>query len=667
MNSNQDDTADSISSRSGNSDQPELHYEDRFWEQYLGKNLVSDPVIAIVELVTNCWDAGAKRVDITWPADAGQFLLIDDDGEGMTKDEFYRRWGSFSYDRIRHQGGTVQVAIGKEVQTRRVFGQNGIGRFAAFCFGSQYSVSTTKNNERNTFSVRKGRKQPLEFEHIASDVSATASTLIKVECNGGSFLPDGTIRTELGRRFLTDPSFQVFVNGVRIAFDDIENKGLEVLPVFIPELKTTVTVKVIDTKRTDPTGRQHGVAWHVLGRLVGECGWRDPEQKSLIDGRRIEAKRFTFIVEADMLKEVGAVKADWSGFEEENPTFKSVNSAVQSAITGRLLEVTKEKRAETTSIVRRTFSKEIRQMSPLKREKWNAFVEKVAEDCPSFTEQELKNVSGILAKMEVASSQYGLLHKLHDLNPDQIDDLHQILDEWTVDMAKIALDEIRSRMKLIEELRLKTALDSTLEVQELQPLFRQGLWIFGPEFETIHYTSNEGMTSVIQNLFGRKNLKGSRNRPDFAVLPDGSVGLYSYPEFDDEGGEIGPSKLVIVELKAPDVPIGDNEKGQCWKYVRELLQKGLLSERSRVQGFVLGRTINHVDREERTELNGRVRILPLDFGTVLQRADSRLLKLRDKIKSAPFLQQSGIEEFLDDYTHEEGELPLNSSEPAMAE
>jgi hypothetical protein len=380
----------------------------------------------------------------------------------------------------------------------------------------------------------------------------------------------------------------------------------------------------------------------------------------LIDGRRVEAKRFTFIVEADLLHEAGAVKPDWSGFDEDNDTFKKVNEAVQSAITKRLLEVTKEKRTETAANVRRSYAQQVRQMSPIRREKWNLFVDKVAEECPSLTESELKSVSGVLANMEVANSQYGLLHKLHELSPDQIDDLHQILDDWTVGMAKIVLDEIQGRMRLIEELRLKTADDSTLEVQELQPLFRQGLWIFGPEFETIHYTSNGGMTSVIQDLFGRTDLKGSRNRPDFAVLPDGSVGLYSYPEYDAEGGEVGPSKLVVVELKAPDVPIGDTEKGQCWKYIRELLQKGLLTERTRVQGFVLGRTINQVDREERTELGGRVRILPLSFDTVLQRADSRLLKLREKIKSAPFLQGKNLDEFVQDEPVLKGELPLTT-------
>jgi hypothetical protein len=642
----------------------DLFYEDRFWEQYVGKNLVSDPVTAIVELVANCWDAGATRVEVTWPDQELKTLRVGDNGEGMTRNEFYRRWGGMSYDRIRHQGSTVDVLVGESVRTRKVFGRNGIGRFAGFCFAAQYTVTTTKSGKRHRFLVRKGRKQPLEFQTLGSTDASGKGTEIEVEATSVSFLPAETIRTELGRRFLTDPSFQVLVNGVKIAFEDIEDKGLETMTVEVPDLNLNIIVKIIDAKRTDRTGKQHGVAWHVLNRLVGDCCWKDPEQRSLLDGRRVEAKRFTFIVEADVLHEAGAVKPDWSGFEEDNPTYQTINAAVQSAITKRLLEVTKEKRDETTNNVRRAFSHQVRQMSLIKREQWNTFVEKVAEECPRLTENELKSVSGILANMEAASSQYGLLQKLHDMSPDQIDDLHRLLDEWTLDMAKLVLDEIRDRMKLIEELRIKTGRESTLEVQELQPLFRQGLWIFGPEFETIHYTSNEGMTTVIRELFGRNDVRGTRNRPDFAILPDSTAGFYTYPEYDDQGGEVGPAKLVIVELKAPDVPIGSKEKDQCWQYLSELYTKGMITERTEVQCFVLGRTIRQVDRSERTEMGGRVKIRPLDFEWVLQRADSRLLKLREKIKNAPFLREAELDKFCAELDMPEGELPLGDQEVA---
>lgn len=638
--------------------QPDLFYDDRFFEQYTGRKLSSDPVTAIVELVANSWDAGATRVDVKWPNIHGEELVISDNGEGMTQDEFYRRWGTLSYDRTRAQSNTVTFMAGDTNRTRRVFGRNGIGRFAAFCFGPEYKVMTKKGGYENKFLVKKGTTRPLDFSHLGDAETSETGTKIIVPATCAGIISGDTIRAELGCRFLTDPSFQVFVNKEIIHFDDIEDKGLDTIKVVIPKAGITIEIKVIDSQRTDRTARQHGVAWHVLGRLVGDCDWKDPEQKSLIDGRRVEAKRFTFIVDADVLQEYGAVKADWSGFDEDNEKFKLINTEVQKAITKRLLDATREKRKELTSIIRRSCGTQLRNLTPLRREKWDSFVDKVTEECPSLTESELKSIAGILANMEIAQSQFSLLHKLMDLSPGQIDDLHNILEEWTIDMAKIVLDEIKSRMILIQELQIKTTNLQTQEVQELQPLFMQGLWIFGPEFETIHYTSNKGMTTVIQEVFGIKDVRGSLNRPDFAVVTDGSVGLYSYPEYDDEGGEIGPSKLVIIELKAPTVPITDKEKTQCYMYVRELAEKGLLTERTKVQGFVLGRTIKQVDREEKTEMGGRVRILPLDFDTVLQRAASRLLKLQDKIKSAPFLQNHGIEEFLNNSAEVDGELAL---------
>ena len=636
----------------------DLLFGDRFWEQYLGKRIISDPVTAIVELVANCWDAGAKTVEIEWPDNAEGLIIISDDGQGMTEDEFNQRWRALSYDRTRIQGDTVNISVKGKIKQRKVYGKNGIGRFAAFCFAPSYSVKTTKNKKCNTFDVKKGRTQALDISKVSTKEAQNSGTVIEISQSGGTVLPDKTIRTELGRRFLIDPEFLVSINSVLIDFEDIKDNGMQIIDVPIPELNASVTIRVIDSKRTDRTVRQHGVAWHVIGRLVGECDWKDPEQRSLIDGRRIEAKRFTFVVVADILNETDAIKPDWSGFDENNAAFKAVNEKVQPVITKWLLGVTKEKRKETTAKVRKSFSNKTRKMTPLKREKWNAFVDKVAEECPSLTENELKSVSGVLANMELANSQYALLHKLHDLAPGQIDDLYKILDKWTVDMAKVVLDEIRNRMTLIEELRAKTKDENTLEVQELQPLFSKGLWIFGPEFETIHYTSNKGMTAVIQELFGLKNIKGSRNRPDFSILPDSSVGFYSYSEYDENGSEIGVENLVVIEIKAPSVSLGDDEKQQCWKYIRELNEKGLISERTKVRGYVLGKHVNPSDRAERTEMNGRVKILPLPFSVVLERADSCLLRLHEQIKSAPFMQEMDIDEYLNE--NPENSLPLEA-------
>jgi hypothetical protein len=153
------------------------------------------------------------------------------------------------------------------------------------------------------------------------------------------------------------------------------------------------------------------------------------------------------------------------------------------------------------------------------------------------------------------------------------------------------------------------------------------------------------MTSVIQDLFG-VDMKGSKNRPDFAILRDSSVGLYGFHRYDDDGAEIEIDRLTIVELKRPSISIRLDEINQSWKYVKELLERGLLTKNSRVTCFVLGKHLDPLEAEETTKNNGFVKIRPLTYDTVMRRAKSRLLKLFDKVKNSPFLKETKINEYM---------------------
>src|SRR5687768_16489578 len=106
-------------------------------------HIMTDPRIAVVELVANCYDAGATRVDITWPDEVGQRFEIADNGCGMTAAEFERRWKRFNYNRTLEQGPLVQFPPAvKAAGQRQAFGQSGKGRHGAFCFADTYHAET---------------------------------------------------------------------------------------------------------------------------------------------------------------------------------------------------------------------------------------------------------------------------------------------------------------------------------------------------------------------------------------------------------------------------------------------------------------------------------------------------------------------------------------------
>jgi hypothetical protein len=284
----------------------------------------------------------------------------------------------------------------------------------------------------------------------------------------------------------------------------------------------------------------------------------------------------------------------------------------------------------------------------MSKDRVRAFVNEVVDSCPNFGEQEIIQLTTILTKLEKSKSLYGLLDVLHSHSPDDLDSLHGMLRHWTIGLAKIVLDEIQTRLHLINELKAKLQRPGIDEVQELQPLFNKGLWMFGAQFESIEFTSNKGMTTVIREIFGDKKGRGSLSRPDFVIRDDGTVGLYARSAYDDEFNEDGIEHLVIVDLKTTDLHLGSKEKEQVWKYVKELREKGYLKQTTKVDCFILGDRIESGESEPRT-IGDSVKISPLLYDTIIRRAEKRLLNLYEKVQGAPFLteQREELAEFLE--------------------
>lgn len=619
-----------------------LQFDNRFMERHAGA-VIKDPLTAVVELLANAWDAGARTVRVTWPTETVAFSIIDD-GVGMTPVQFRERWTTIDYDRRSNQGLRVEFPPGVDLPPRAVFGRNGRGRHAPMCFAESYTVTTRSEGIQSAREVRRGTERPLEFTPLGERPTATTGTTIVAGSAGRSNLTAHDVRMEIGLRFLADPSFEVWLDGDKIEFADLPGRQVHEEPVSI-EGVGTVTVLMVDVQQTDRTSKHHGIAWRVGNRLVGQCNWKSFGDNRFLDGRRKAAKRYTFIVFADLLED--AVLTDWSGFDQSHPAWEPTKDAVNEYIRKMLLSFTEEDRREVADSVRQRHHSAVKKLSPAKRSVWNQFVDQVLQECPTLTAQQVSDLAGVLANLEMSSSQYGLIGKLAELDPNDLDKLHDVLDQWTLDMAKVVLDEVAGRLLLIDQLTAKVSDPSAHEVQELQPLFKQGLWIFGPEFETIEFTSNEGMTTVIQKIFGGSaEERGSRNRPDFVVLPKSTVGLYAYDEFDDEGAEIGAARLVIVELKRPGVTLGDAELGQVWKYVKELRNRGHLRPSARVTGFVLGDRIDPSETAPRSH-GDEVMIRSMQYDTILKRARSRMFRLYERVKEAPFLDERRRQELAD--------------------
>jgi hypothetical protein len=373
-----------------------------------------------------------------------------------------------------------------------------------------------------------------------------------------------------------------------------------------------------------------GITWWVYGRMVGEPSWSGlTEAGAILDGRTTAAKTYSFIVEADILKE--DVKQDWTGFHATQRT-NEITDAVLKHVTSTLRDLLAESRKERKKAALEQNRATVKDLPLDSKRVVVDFIDEVQQQCPTISEGDLSRTVGVLAKLEQTRSGYDLLRQLDACSPDDLDTWNDIMRRWTAREAEIVLGELERRLRLIQQLQRLVRDVTADELHDLQPLFEKGLWIFGPEYEAVDFRSNRGMSEIVRN-FLKAEPEGelSRKRMDFIVRPDSSIGFYAADAYDETGDVIGTRKLLILELKRGGFEVGQSELDQARGYGRELGRVGAVGKATSIIAFVLGASIEQgLDPIQQ----GQVVVTPLSYDVVLKRAHARTFNLHKRIQAA---------------------------------
>lgn len=602
-------------------------FGDRFLDDHAGQ-IIHDPQIALVELVANAYDAGATRVEITWPEQRGDRFEVTDNGTGMTPDEFERRWKTLSYSRLQEQGPQVGFPQGARKKSNRMaFGRNGKGRHAAFCFTDTYSVETWRDGTAVTAKVEwtRGGKTPFSFPEQRRSQKTGHGTRIWGTVDRNLAEPDRLTET-IGSKFIVDPSFTVILNKRQLELTGLQYLTTTTLPI---NGQGEVTIHRIDAPSQDRTTRLRGITWWVNKRMVGQPSWDGLDDRgAILDGRKQAAKRHSFVIEADLLHE--DAKDDWTGFHD-SPDSIAVREAVRQHVSEELDKILSEARRERKMEALAEQRDALQQLPVISQKVVGEFVDELQKQCPLLTDRELASTASVFTKFEQARSGYDLLHRLATASPHDIDTWNDIMRDWTAVNAKVVLAELKKRLDLIEELQDLVNDKKTDELHQLQPLFARGLWVFGPEYESPDFVSNRAMATAVGKLLGGTEDSLSSRRPDFVVLPGRSVGVYAADRFDDEGEAAGVRKVLVIELKRDGSTLTYDEVMQGGRYPHELRKGNHVEKDTSFRVFVLGAKVG--DDATTTEANdGKVRVEPWTYNRILKRAHARTFHLHNRLK-----------------------------------
>jgi hypothetical protein len=631
-------------------------FADRFLQDHAGQ-IISDPRTAILELIANSYDAGARKIDIIWPTEKGERFSVTDDGIGMTKAEFEKRWRTLCYDRVADQGTDVVFPKGVRGVKRTAFGRNGKGRHAPFCFADSYEIVTTKegNTIRARVKLASSGTTPFEISLLGESQKQGHGTEISAVLEKHLMDVD-ELRQVIGSKFLVDPSLRIGVNKEQVQLMSLE--GLKTTEIYVTDHEK-ITVLFIDSIEHYRSSKLRGITWWVNQRRVGEPSWdRLDEEGAYLDGRTEHAKKFSFIVMADFLTPGQDVKADWSDFhgtQRTNAVRGAVHRHVIKEIQAQLATTRKERKKSAIENSRDLMG----ELPTISKRTIGQFIDEVQEKCPTISDRDLSRTVQVLAKLEQSRAGYDLLTQLVACSPDDLDTWNSLMQQWTASNAEIVLNELQRRLKLID--RMEKLVENPLadELHDLQPLFERGLWIFGPEYEAVDFRSNRGLAEIIGKFLGGADYKPPNRRPDFVVLPEISIGAYCADAYDAAGEISGIRKVAILELKKGGFCVAQKEVDQARDYSKEIRNAGRVHPSTEIVAYVLGATLEQ--NLEPMTLGQRTTIIPMVYGTVLRKAHQRTFNLQKCLREAQpsllpdpeveeVLRIDGQKQFFDDLT-----------------
>ena len=602
-----------------------------FEEDYLyrtNKTIISNPDYALTEAIANCWDAGATEVNISLPENEGDIISIEDNGTGMTDEEFMKRWMVLSYNRQRHQGLNVVFPDNNEHGVRRAYGKNGVGRHGLLCFNDNYYISTWRNGTKNTYhiTVSSGNAPFKILEHNCEQCEGHGT---KIWTYSSTNTPNvAEMKEIISSRFLYDPNFKIIINGELIELT--QHKGV------IKTLERTIDNKflkifVVDSTKTALKSQQHGIAFWVRGRLVGKPSWVYGDTQFL-DGRSKPAKRFTIIVQADALEDL--VSPDWGSFLEIQNT-KIFFSFFIPFMKEVISDILSEHIRETQEAIIEQERHVLFDLAPYEKRDVSLFIESVTRKNPMISQEFMSLAIDALVNIQKSQNGALLLGKLAKLDSNDLDELTNLLNNWDIKDILTVLREIDNRIIVIEAIDRLREDPSVDELHQLHPLILESRWLFGAEFDSPMYTANKALTTVIKALFKESDydvnaVSFASKRPDVVCLAESTIGAVCSERTEKDCREIlKPDNILIIELKKGGFEIGYKEKFQAEQYVRQIKKSSILHKESHIHAFVVGAKIGDIDATSNNE-SGDINIVT--FAQLVQTSKLKLFKLREKLQ-----------------------------------
>ena len=564
---------------------------------HLGLKLYSNVPAVLSEVVANAWDADATNIDIELGPSR---IVIEDDGEGLSRKEINERYLLVGYQRRDDRGDLTPSG-------RLVMGRKGIGKLSLFSIAEVVDVFTVKNGTKSALRLKLSEiKKIIEKGGGEAEYKPTPLATKSIDFDQGtrivlsslskrvSSLTERGLRTRLARRFSIiseESDFAIDVNGEAVSFADRD---------YFHKLEYVWWYGAADeTYEHLCSGVQAGRSESRAGALTVHAGEADEEEyeiegwigtarhpKDLIDEHENLNKIMILsrgkLAQEDVLGDfndgrvftkylIGEIQADFldstdgediatssrQRFIEDDPRYVALRTFLRTELNHVAEQWEAWRREEGTKQATRipVIDKWYKTLKSTERRRAESLFGKINQLTTDSEDQRREMLQYGVMAFE-ALRQRDNLDAIESLEIPTLADIGRIIASHDDLEAVLYHRIVRERLAVIDTLRKKVERNDLEKV--IQEHLYKHLWLLDPSWERA--TGTEYKEKTVEKAFKEAVDKLSKAEKKGRI---------------DIGYQRTAGQHVIIELKRPDRKMSDTElQSQCLKY-REALEKVL--------------------------------------------------------------------------------------------